>query len=431
MILKLSGREQAFALKFKNLPPDLRAKLAVSPGGDNFLVLDLSQQELNTLAGLAVRARRSTGNAKINRAIMRLMKKVTAAAGIDPDNPQPQPTAAVSPVAQANQTSPPYSSEIIVETARHAIPHWDDMAIKEQMQFISQAFELEGREQAEEIVSILVHDANLSPTEEFGGLSSAQIQVLADNPWDQVTPGVQINAQLSAEDLADVIILNHALGFMTALEEQSAKATVRGNLNRQSVLRLIEKMGLPAYHVDYLFRYKKVLNEDDVWILNEMRILLELAKLITLKNGHFVLTRLGRDLMDPAKRGDLYRQLIVFKFRVFNLGYGDRLPELPSFQDYISFSLYRLSTFPTGQNIDLTEAPSLMLPSVENLIPHFEHLDFRKSYVELRLLTPLEGFGLVRVLSEPSPELGDEYLRVTGFQVTELFPRAVHFDLSV
>ena len=84
------------------------------------------------------------------------------------------------------------------------------------------------------------------------------------------------------------------------IEEDGAKTTAKGNLNRKFVARMVTEMGLPGDFLEDLFFHNKVINESDVWPLEIMRIVLELGKLIPEKPGK-VRGRKARSLPDRTR----------------------------------------------------------------------------------------------------------------------------------
>ena len=86
MTLRITGRQRTLALKFKDLPRDLRHTISVALVDGNHLVLDLCPQELEALAHAAAQALHRTRNPKSQRAITTLMRKISHSRGNSPNS---------------------------------------------------------------------------------------------------------------------------------------------------------------------------------------------------------------------------------------------------------------------------------------------------------------------------------------------------------
>ncbi len=168
----------------------------------------------------------------------------------------------------------------------------------------------------------------------------------------------------------------------------------------------------------------------------DLRLVLEIGKLIRKYRGKFVATKLGRDLIEPGSLGRLFALLFQTKFRVFNLAFHDRLVELPDFQQFLGFSLYRLHGQEPGRWFGLAEAaPGLMHPDLAASLPvrgdsdGFQ-VDYRRWVVELRLLRPLAEFGLVEFERKRQPGLSRDRRSLTRFRTNRLYHQLVGFDLE-
>ncbi len=263
----------------------------------------------------------------------------------------------------------------------------------------------------------------------IGGLSPKQVSLLIHQGWSPVTPGVQLNYDLTTDEVSSTSVISRAQIFLQALGQDGIKATTAGNLSRKFVDSMIDLMDFSDDYVKYLNSYNKVLNESDVAPLLTLRAVLELAEIIELKGRRFRVTDMGRELMEPGSEGGLFLVLFVTWFREFNLAFGDRILDIPEFQDTLGYSLYRLSTLDQGWHDHEEMSQQLILPTVAAMIPT-EPFNFRTAMVDRRFLRNLELFGLVELRLESDSETLIWYRPLKGFRRTELFDRFVGFEFS-
>lgn len=246
---------------------------------------------------------------------------------------------------------------------------------------------------------------NTAPQSDLGGLSPQQVRHLLDNEWDSDSPGVQMRLDVPLDLLATSDTLHNAQTLLRALAENGARATPAGNLNRAFVQTLLNQMRLPSGYVDDLRKYHKVINEQDAWLLHELRLVLELGELIELRTGSYRLTNRGRELLVPDRAGALLATLFETTFRIFNLGFHDRLPDADMFQATISYPLAVLAQQPAGWLDYRDLVPRLMLPALSEMLPRLDYLDLPDALVSIRLLDRLERFGLVEIRHEETEAL--------------------------
>lgn len=268
---------------------------------------------------------------------------------------------------------------------------------------------------------------NRTPQADLGGFSPEQLHLLFSNDWRMETPGLQLRRDAPLEALNGARVLHNARALLAALSDEAARATAAGNLNRAFVGGMIAAMRWRDGVVEELFRWNKVVNERDVRSLHELRVILELAGLVVCRRGRFAATRAGRAAQSVGGAGELFADLVHTTFRRFNLGYHDRLPQTPAFQDTVAFPLAVLSREPRQWRSATDLLPRLLLPSVAETIPATPDYDVRGALVRLRLIEPLEGLGLLecRRKRDSSTYHLDELVAVRR---TPLFDRVIGFD---
>jgi hypothetical protein len=265
----------------------------------------------------------------------------------------------------------------------------------------------------EMFLKFLQHQGRI-PRPEIGGLSWEQmIQVLRCN-WDDDNGPMTLCKTLKPQDLQGAKILQKARVLLAGiLEAGGVKATVAGNLNRKFVGVMVERMTWPEGYVDHLHLMNKVINEEDVFPLHVVRLLLDLSGLLHMKKGLFSVTRKGEKLVKGDQAGSLYRLLFLAMFRRLDLAYLDGMPPISSLQETIAYSLFMLSKMGMGWMRTDQLAPKLLLEPIrlemENTrIPvHW--------FLSSRLFGPLQEFGLLeeRNLPEHQQKAGVEEVRKT------------------
>lgn len=269
---------------------------------------------------------------------------------------------------------------------------------------------------------------NREPRQELGGFSPHQVRTLLDNDWRPDTPGLQLREDVPPRLLARSDVLHDARLMLTALAAGSTPATSAGNLNRAFVVEMIAVMRWHDECLEGNRLHKKVLNESDARRLHELRLILELADLIVGRRSRFELTDRGRELAAKDRMGALLTLLFETMFRTFNLGYHDRLPDLPAFQSTIAFPLAVLAREPSGWRQFPPLVPRLFLPAVDELIPEDDIMDYRENVLTWRLIDRLAALGLVDLRFVEDRR---RYLRRPAeLRRTPLFDSFLHFELD-
>jgi hypothetical protein len=274
----------------------------------------------------------------------------------------------------------------------------------------------------------LVSDYNRRPQAALGGLSPAGMQRLLSADWVTEASAVRLDESLSAEDLAAASTLHNARLFLAELgERRTVKATPKGNLTRAFVGAMEGAMRWPATS---RFRDTRSItrNEEDVWPLHLLRILLELGGLIKRRKGVFSLTRAGERLAHEARVGALLATLFRAHFQRLNLGYLDGLESLPEFQRTVAYALYRFGRVGDDWKPPLALKADLVLPGVADAMPPRENRDSWEILLENRLLGPLEGLGLAQVRTLPRDP--GEWVSRREYRKSPLFDRFLTFELA-
>jgi hypothetical protein len=281
---------------------------------------------------------------------------------------------------------------------------------------------------------------NAAPQAELGGLTPEEMFELLNGDWETTGP-LRLNADLPLPDLLGSAFLKNGRHVLSAAAERNGiRATAAGNLNRQFVATLLDPDAWPGSYVQEVIEHSKVVNEADLWPLHILRVVLEVAGLLTRRADAFRATRGGRELLDDARAGALQARLFRTFFRAFNLAYLSRYgaDEADPIQRFVAFCLLRLTTVGSGWHPAHELAPQL-LPS--DALAHDERpVDPERqprdqyerdivaacSYPTVRyhVLRPLEWFGLLQGRDRPGPLPAFPFQDVRR---TPLFDRFIHF----
>jgi hypothetical protein len=172
----------------------------------------------------------------------------------------------------------------------------------------------------------------------------------------------------------------------------------------------------------------KVLNEEDLFPLHVVRVLLELAGLVKRRAGRFSLTRRGEQLRPPQRAGALFAQLLRTHFREFNLAYLDRAGPAPGFQATVAFTLHQFGAVGAAWRQPSELTGLLLLPTARAEAATDPRYDQAALILETRFLRPLEGFGLAE--GQAVPRGPGELIQRRRYRKTPLFDRVLHFDLG-
>ena len=280
---------------------------------------------------------------------------------------------------------------------------------------------------------------NAAPQAELGGLSPTEMFELLGGDWETTGP-LRLNADLPLADLVGSAFLRNGRRVLSAAAERNGiRATAAGNLNRQFVATLLDPAAWPGSRVEEVLKVNKVVNEADLWPLHILRVVLEVAGLLTRRADAFRATRRGRELLDDAHAGALQARLFRTFFREFNLAYLTRFgpDEMDPNQRLVPFSLLRLTAAGSGWHPAHELAPDL-LPADAAGDEHPVDLERQPRdqherdivaacsfpTVRYHFLRPLEWFGLLEGRDRPGPLPA---LPLRDVRLTPLFDRFIHF----
>jgi hypothetical protein len=191
-------------------------------------------------------------------------------------------------------------------------------------------------------------------------------------------------------------LTNARILLQAVIERDGLPTTKAGNLQRVFVAEMLERMTWPDGFAETVRHMNKAINEDDVWGLHVLRVLLEVAGLLRRRKGRFKVTRAGRRLAEEQKAGALLAHLFRAYFRDFNLAYGDRDVAAPDLQAVVPLLLWRIGAEARSW-VDPEVLAARVLPGSLRNDPEDPPMfsDGGVTRCERRVVEPLVGFGLL------------------------------------
>ncbi|MEO6209012.1 MAG: hypothetical protein ABIQ10_02690 [Gemmatimonadaceae bacterium] len=265
------------------------------------------------------------------------------------------------------------------------------------------------------------------PQADLLGLSPSTISELLHGDW-RTEGALRLTESLTLDDLAGSALLADARTLLEFFEaEGPVKETVAKYLPRVAVAALIPRLRImrnPRYAFE--IEYRKPKNEADVPWLDELRGILIIAGLLARRKGVRITPR-GRELLAEPRAGELFAHLFRTVFRELDLSTLTRWLDHPLLQQTVAVSFFKLRT----EARDWTSAQSLSesswLPSAKDPPKPYEvdpKSDLRYIALKLRVLVPLEHFGLLDAREQHGRERWDRWYE---FRVTPLYDRFLTF----
>lgn len=185
---------------------------------------------------------------------------------------------------------------------------------------------------------------NEEPTDDFHGLSPATMHRVLHFPFespDLIGFSEQLNLEAQAPILTLLEVLFDQIG-------DGLKPTATGNLPLKicRAVRSVYTEKHPDYsEISWPFRELRINTEPDFMELHVARLVAELAGLLRVYRGKFVLTGTCKKRLKAGSVAGLYPLLLKTYSRQFNWGYWDGYAEMPFIQHGFLFSVYLLQLF--------------------------------------------------------------------------------------
>lgn len=298
--------------------------------------------------------------------------------------------------------------------------------IQEALNAASESGRFRSLQDVQDFTADLMAGYNSRPQPDLHGLSPEQVHRLIYFPWGSAESAVRLNAALALDDFRGAPLLNNARIFIEQVVAAPIKATVAGNLNRKFVVGALAEMSWDEDDLDFIRSANKVFNEEDLWALHVLRVLLQLTGVIRKRQGYFRATKKAVGLMAPENAGELFALLFSTCFTKMNLAYLDWAPENQALQQTIAVPLHLLHKLDDSWRSPKTLKGMIWLPVVAMESTGSEWTDSLLSLTINRLFRPLIWFGLIekQVNGKTFRFGGDDLIRRKP-----LYRRFLKFDL--
>lgn len=248
---------------------------------------------------------------------------------------------------------------------------------------------------------------------------------LRRNP-DEDDRALRLASDLTAAEASASPIVVALLHLLRMAEEKPVPLTSSGCLGRAAVVALAEIVNGPAFDLSLIRSVTKVLNEQDVWPAELLRVIAVDMRLLRRAGKTLVPTDRARKLLGAGGAGDLAARLFEIVFWRINLGRWDGCP-MPSWpQGDIGIIVWALSHVASDWETPnrlarLTTVPVIGVLEAER--------DFSGLALELRILRMLALFGLLD--AAPAPPSPGRFLAKHRYRKTPLFDRLLSFDVTL
>lgn len=238
---------------------------------------------------------------------------------------------------------------------------------------------------------------------------------------------IRLANDLSREEAARSVLLRNALIILeAAAKPPGLKLTSTGNLSRQVVAAMFDRLDWPGLDRNVILQMHKVINEPDFPPLYFVRNLLEAASLVRKHRDHLVPSSAGRKVLDGSTLPSLQAALFEAAFWRIDLGYFSRgfLGSWP--QDHVGLVLWSLSVAANNWTEPAQLVRLCTIPIEEMLRrPH----DIAQYALEGMILRPLVAFGLVEHREDPIP--GQRFGTKDFYRKSPFFDRVLRFDVRM
>ena len=210
---------------------------------------------------------------------------------------------------------------------------------------------------------------NAAPDPEMGGLSPDQVTRLVYSDWGEPGGAVQFNTDIPLAELEKADFFRKARTFLKALlDSGGVRATTSKNLPRRFVADVLPLM-CDEKALAEIYKYHKVVNEQDVPPLHYVRVVAQAAGLVRLQKGKLDVPKTKAAILRDERAGELFRGLFVAFFRKFNLAYTHRVAfEARGLQTCAAYTLCRLGVVATDWRHVKELSTEVLLPAVRDEI---------------------------------------------------------------
>ena len=278
-------------------------------------------------------------------------------------------------------------------------------------------------------LAMTVGAANAAPDPEMGDLSPEQVTRLIYTNWGEPGSAVQFNTDIPLDDIEKVEFFNRARILMKALlDAGGVRATASKRLPRRFVADVLPLM-CDDEALEEIYKYNKVVNEQDVPPLHYARVVAQAAGLVRLYKGKLAVPKAKVALLSDERAGELFRCLFVAFFRRFNVAYTDRVVfEVRGLQTCAAYTLYRLGVV-AADWCPVDELPEqVLLPAVhDEMVAEIGESEYwtTEKLLIIRLIRWVEAWGLLEGRYEQE---GEFYNTLKAIRITPLYKAFLTFE---
>ena len=272
---------------------------------------------------------------------------------------------------------------------------------------------------------------NMTPRPDMGGLSAAAVAHLLYSSWGEPGGAVQFNSDVEPATLESSLFFRQARALLQAVHDaDGVKATAAGNLPRKFVAEMVDCM-LGEEAREDVWRFHKVVNEEDIRALHSSRVVCQEAGLLRRYKGKFVVPKKRAGLLSPERGTELFRALFVSCFRCVNLAYlAWAGPEAGPLQKGVPYTLYRLGVVAVDWLKTDGAEEAIVLPGIRDTLEHeraVENYWTVCKLLEYRILGLLVDWGLLE-----GRYIDQKYgmKKLDAVRVTALYKAFLRFELN-
>lgn len=309
---------------------------------------------------------------------------------------------------------------------------FDAMAARED-EFINWFINLQPEEKEELLaeLDVDIDEINRRFETSTGGLDPGRLQDLLLSDWEDPGSSVVLSRNLRAGEVKNSLFFHNARTMLLKVQNAGRlELTPAGNLKRKHISELIEECVWPEGYIEKIMEYNKVINEENIWLLHIIRVLLDLGGLIRNVKGKLLPVKKRADLSLKSKKGELFRHLFITYFRSMRISYlSYSYMEYNIVQESIPFTLYRLQQLADDWISGEELAENALLVSAQFELESTIHYSFQTpGWILYNLvLRPLELFGLIESRHSEKPD--HSYIPPDQFRKTPLFDKFITFRL--
>jgi hypothetical protein len=233
-----------------------------------------------------------------------------------------------------------YENCCLIEDALSAA-RMDEKSFSQAVMSMMEKRKFSSLEEAQSELDRLTRAKNISPLDDFCGLSPEQMYRLLYYPFD--TPRL-VDFNLELTRFPDSPFFRLLSFLVKGVAREDLKATALGNLPPVFVREAAQ-----WYYgeQDYQQRRKYISyrTETDFSVFNTVRVVAEMAGLVRKYKKRFHLTKDGKVVAENGMDGKSFIKIFKTYTRKFNWAYNDRCPDLHIVQESFLFMFYILTKY--------------------------------------------------------------------------------------